>query len=81
VSTVVAMRARLADFSIVPTVSEAEDSFWPEVRNGALLSSGRPMLIIPTGAMRYRVDMVVVAWKDRPEAVRAISSRRLKYAW
>jgi nucleotide-binding universal stress UspA family protein len=72
VSTVVAMHARLADFSIVPTLTEEEDPFWTDVRNGALLSSGRPMLVIPTGATRYRVDTVVVAWKDRPEAVRAI---------
>jgi nucleotide-binding universal stress UspA family protein len=66
VSTLVAMHARLADFSIVPTVGEAEDTFWTDVREGALLSSGRPMLVVPPEAT------VVVAWKDRPEAVRAI---------
>jgi nucleotide-binding universal stress UspA family protein len=72
VSALVAMHARLADFSIVPTVSEAEDTFWTDVREGALLSSGRPMLVVPPEATRHRADTVVVAWKDRPEAVRAI---------
>jgi nucleotide-binding universal stress UspA family protein len=74
VSTLVAMHARLADFSIVPTVAEGETEFWTDVRNGALLSSGRPMLVIPTDATRFRADTVVVAWKDRPEAVRAIAA-------
>ena len=72
VSTLVAMHARLADFTIVPTVVEGEAAFWTDVRNGALLSSGRPMLVIPTEATRFGADTVVVAWKDRPEAVRAI---------
>jgi nucleotide-binding universal stress UspA family protein len=72
VRTLVAKHARLADFSIVPTVREMEDSFWTDVRNGALLSSGRPMLVVPTEATGYRADTVIVAWKDRPEAVRAI---------
>jgi nucleotide-binding universal stress UspA family protein len=72
VSTLVAMHARLADFSIVPTVSEAEDTFWTDVREGALLSSGRPMLVVPPEATHHRADTVVLAWKDRPEAVRAI---------
>ena len=72
VSTLVAMHARLADFSIVPTVSEPEDTFWTDVREGALLSSGRPMLVVPPEATHHRADTVVIAWKDRPEAVRAI---------
>jgi nucleotide-binding universal stress UspA family protein len=72
VSTLVALHARLADFSIVPTVSEAEDTFWTDVREGALLSSGRPILVVPPEATPYRADTVVLAWKDRPEAVRAI---------
>jgi nucleotide-binding universal stress UspA family protein len=72
VSTLVAMHARLADFSIVPTVSEPEDTFWTDVREGALLSSGRPMLVVPPEVTHHRADTVVIAWKDRPEAVRAI---------
>ena len=30
------------------------------------------MLVVPTEATPYRADTVVIAWKDRPEAVRAI---------
>jgi nucleotide-binding universal stress UspA family protein len=72
VSTLVALHARLADFTIVPTLSDAEDTFWTDVREGALLSSGRPILVVPPEATHYRADTVVLAWKDRPEAVRAI---------
>ena len=72
VDTLVATYARLADFTVVPSVPEADDSFWPDVRNGALLSSGRPMLVVPPHATRYRGDTIVVAWKDRPETIRAV---------
>jgi len=72
VDTLVATYARLADFTVVPSVTEADDSFWPDVRNGALLSSGRPMLVVPPHATRYRGDTIVVAWKDRPETIRAV---------
>ena len=70
--TLAAKFARFADLTIVPSVSQANESFWSEVRNGALLSSGRPMLVVPPDAERYGRDTIVVAWKDRPETVRAL---------
>jgi nucleotide-binding universal stress UspA family protein len=72
VGLVVSKHARMADFSVVPGISEAEGAFWNDVREGALFSSGRPMLVVPQEALSKRADTVVVAWKDRPEAVRAI---------
>jgi nucleotide-binding universal stress UspA family protein len=72
VSIVTASYARLSDLTIVPSVGESDDSFWSEVRNGALLSSGRPMLVVPHDSKPVRENTIVVAWKDRPETIRAI---------
>jgi nucleotide-binding universal stress UspA family protein len=74
VTQVVAGHARLADFSVVPSRTEGEGTFWEDVRDGALFDSGRPMLVVPPGAACRPTGTVVIGWKDRPEAVRAIAA-------
>jgi nucleotide-binding universal stress UspA family protein len=74
VATLVAGHARMADFSVVPSVAEAEGAFWGDVRDGALFSSGRPMLVVPPGAASQPAGTVVIAWQDTPEAVRAVGA-------
>lgn len=39
-----------------------------------LLEAGRPVLVVPPGIDRLKASRVVVAWKDAPEARRAVSS-------
>jgi nucleotide-binding universal stress UspA family protein len=72
VAEVVAARARVADLTVVPSIGAREDAFWDGVREGALLQSGRPMLVIPDGSASPTGESVVVAWKDGVEAVRAV---------
>jgi nucleotide-binding universal stress UspA family protein len=74
VTTLVACHARMADLSVVPSITKAEGGFWKEVRDGALFYSGRPMLVVPPDAPGGHPDTVVIAWKDTPEAVRAITA-------
>jgi nucleotide-binding universal stress UspA family protein len=74
VTPLVAHHARMADLSIVPSIGEDEAPFWADVRDGALFQSGRPMLVVPPKAPPQPAGTVVVAWKDTPEAVRAVSA-------
>lgn len=39
-----------------------------------LMEAGRPVLVVPRGLDRLRAERVVVAWKDGPEARRAVSA-------
>ncbi len=74
VTPMVAHHARMADLSVVPSIGEEEAPFWTDVRDGALFNSGRPMLVVPPKAPPQPAGTVVVAWKDTPEAVRAVSA-------
>lgn len=70
---VVATRARPADFSVVPSIGAKEDGFWDAVREGALIQSGRPALVVPDRTAEIG-DSVVLAWKDSVEAVKALAA-------
>ena len=74
VTPMVAGHARMADLSVVPSIAEEEAPFWTDVRDGALFQSGRPMLVVPPKASPQPAGTVVVAWKDTPEAVRAVGA-------
>ncbi len=74
VASTVAANARMADLTLAPTIGAAEDVFWDGAREGALLQSGRPMLAIPEGSGALIGESIVIAWKDGPEAVRAIAA-------
>ena len=69
---IVAARARVADFSVLPSIGAADDAFWAAVREGALFQSGRPLLVVPEGDPGNLGETVVVAWKDGVEATRAV---------
>lgn len=69
---IVACRARVADFSVLPSLGAADDSFWAAVREGALFQSGKPVLTVPDGAPSGLGETVIVAWKDGVEATRAV---------
>ena len=69
---IAAARARVADFSVVPSIGSADDAFWAAVREGALFQSGRPLLVVPEADPGNLGETVVVAWKDGVEATRAV---------
>jgi nucleotide-binding universal stress UspA family protein len=74
VMQVVATRARVADMTMVPSIGAKEDAFWDAAREGALILSGRPMLVVPDGSASEIGESVVIAWKDGVEAVRAVAA-------
>lgn len=74
VGPAVAMRAKVADVTVVPSIAAKEDGLWDAARDAALFYSGRPVLIVPDEAGGPIGETVVIAWKDAVEAVRAIAA-------
>ncbi|ODR95133.1 hypothetical protein AUC70_05290 [Methyloceanibacter stevinii] len=70
----IAQRAKTADFSVLPTVSAADDEMFGEARDAALFSSGRPALFVPDEASDHVGETVVIAWKDSVESARAVAA-------
>ncbi|HEX7531761.1 MAG TPA: universal stress protein [Methyloceanibacter sp.] len=74
VATTVAMHAKGADLTVLPSLDESHDAFFASARDAALFQSGRPVLMVPTGTRSVSAETVVVAWKDAVEAVRALAA-------
>ena len=71
----VARLARHADICIMPwptSVARRRDA--AEAFDGALFSTGRPVLIVPPGPLsKSWGETVMVAWDEQPQAVRALA--------
>ncbi len=74
VEPAVAMRAKVADLTVLPSIAAKEDGLWDAARDAALFHSGRPVLIVPDEAGGPIGETVVIAWKDAVEAVRAVAA-------
>lgn len=73
----IAARGRLADFTVLPAVTDGEGAFWTELREAALFDTGRPVLIAPKGKVSAKLgDTVVIAWKPGVEAARAVTAAK-----
>lgn len=69
-----AQRARVAD-AIVLCRGEEGDLFTPDVLARAVMGTGRPVLIAPSAPPPNKLHTAVaIAWKDRPEAARAVTA-------
>lgn len=68
----VAQYGRFADLVLMGRGTE-EDSA-REVLEAALMDTGKPLLIAPSSAPASLGQRVVIAWKDTPEAARAVSA-------
>jgi nucleotide-binding universal stress UspA family protein len=69
-----AKRARVAD-AIVLGRGEESDLMVRDVLTRALMDAGRPVLIAPSGPLPDKLHTAVaIAWKDRPEAARAVTA-------
>ena len=66
-------RARAADL-IVAGRERVGEPMAMDVLEAALLVTGRPVLIAPPKARTGRSGVVAIAWKDRPEAARAVTA-------
>ncbi|ACS41525.1 universal stress protein [Methylorubrum extorquens] len=69
-------QARAADLVVVSRRGpEDEDTGQLGVRPGpVLMEAGRPVLIAPPQLVQLKGTRIVVAWKDRPEARRAVTA-------
>ncbi len=70
----VAVRARTFDLCIVPVASAGDGQM--EVAQGAIFSSGRPVLVLPVGDKRLakaKLGKVVLAWDGSRQAARAMA--------
>jgi nucleotide-binding universal stress UspA family protein len=66
-------RARYADLTVVGPELLATETLGPKVVEGALFSSGKPLLLVPEGARAtLRPKRVMVAWDARIESSRAV---------
>lgn len=74
VGPAVARRAKVSDLTVLPSIAAREGDAFDVARDAALFHSGRPMLIVPDEAGLPLGETVVIAWKDAPEAVRAVAA-------
>ena len=71
--TWLAEHGRAADLLVVGRMRNGEDVAM-DVLEAALMATGRPVLIAPPTARSDISRVIAVAWKDRPEAARAVAS-------
>lgn len=75
VKTAVARRGFFADLTVVPSIGFHSDDFWGDVREGALFSSGRPVLVMPITAKANPIgEHLLIAWSESAETSRAIGA-------
>jgi nucleotide-binding universal stress UspA family protein len=67
-----AREARCADLVVVRRAGGSPDPYSALDPGGAILKVGRPVLVVPDGAAAPRAEHVVIGWKDRREARRAV---------
>ncbi|HEX2447847.1 MAG TPA: universal stress protein [Methyloceanibacter sp.] len=70
----VSMRAKVSDLTILPSIAAQDGGFWSSARDAALFHSGRPVLVMPKTAEGTVGEIVVIAWKQSVEAVRAVAA-------
>jgi nucleotide-binding universal stress UspA family protein len=68
-----AEHGRAADLIVMGRPRDGE-AVAMDMLEAALMESGRPVLIAPAVARRELSGVVAIAWKDRPEAARAIAA-------
>jgi nucleotide-binding universal stress UspA family protein len=73
--TWLAAHGRAADLVVVGRAGEGE-AVVMDVLEACLMATGRPMLIAPPKAMAGLSGTVAIAWKDKPEAARAVAAAR-----
>lgn len=73
VATLAARFARYADLALVPIEADGFESIQSWVMNGALFESGRPLLLLPSGAIAFpAVRRVMIAWDASVEAAKSV---------
>jgi nucleotide-binding universal stress UspA family protein len=73
ISRWIAEHGRFADMIVVGGPQPGREAA-REAQEAALMESGRPTLIVPAAVPANLLSTVVIAWKDTPEAARAITA-------
>ena len=74
VATLAARFARYADLTLIPPAGKDGDALQTWVLNGALFESGRPVLLLPEGEVRFpNPRRVMVGWDASVEASTAVN--------
>ena len=71
--TWLAAHGRAADLLVIGRPHDGE-AVAMGLLEAALMTTGRPVLIAPAKARTERSGIVAIAWKDRPEAARAVAA-------
>ena len=71
--TWLAAHGRAADLVVIGRPHDGE-AVAMGLLEAALMTTGRPVLIAPAKARTERSGIVAIAWKDRPEAARAVAA-------
>ena len=71
--TWLAAHGRAADLVVVGRARDGE-AVAMDVLEAALMTTGRPVLIAPAKPRRELSGIVAIAWKDRPDAARAVAA-------
>lgn len=72
-SSILAARARIVDITVLGRARDGE-TVTMDLLEAVLLYSGRPLLIAPAQPIEHIGRHIAVAWKDTPEAARAVTS-------
>ncbi len=73
IAAIAARAARYADLTLVPPTEKGRDPFQTWVMDGALFESGRPILLMPEGEIRFpEAETVMIAWDASVEASKAV---------
>jgi nucleotide-binding universal stress UspA family protein len=72
-ATYLAEHGRVADLIVAGRPREGETVAF-DVLEVSLLHTGRPVLIVPAVLPAQRSGTVVIAWKNKPEAARAVAA-------
>jgi nucleotide-binding universal stress UspA family protein len=67
------VHGRVADLLVVGRAREGE-AVAMDILEAALMESRRPVLIAPAEAPQKTSDTIAIAWKDTPEAARAVAA-------
>ena len=69
----VALRGRVADLIVVMRASKDDDPILRTTLEGAMLESGRPLLVVPPRGIRQPLTPGAIAWNGSAEAARAVA--------
>ncbi len=80
IGEIIARRGYYADLTILGSLARYRSPFWRDVGDGALYSSGRPVLVVPPDVTpEHFGGHLLIAWRNSTEASRAVAAAKPFY--